>query len=380
MIVDTIRADVLRALLAPTGRAHPHGVYRRLRDQPVALTDRGWILVSGYAECDQVLRDPAYRVSIGNRVLADTLLGIDGETHRRRRQPLAGEFNKHAVENLQPVAAHAAQQAAESLGTALRQDYADVVAHVASVVPARVIGAWAAIPEKDQRGLAAAAWRAHHLMEFGVPPSQLRAAVDAYHQLVASVSSSARAAGGATTGCSSYGPAPNDLHFDVALAVAAGSTTTVGLITTAIRLLVGHPDLTRSVAADRQVATALVKEALRLDGPAQLTVRIAGEDTTLSGVAVAAGTPVLLLLGAAGRDERSLAHPDALDVSRRNPPPLGFGSGPHRCLGSRLAMITAVETVRAVARLGQLEMVACQESGLLSARGPRRLLVRRSAR
>ena len=50
-----------------------------------------------------------------------------------------------------------------------------------------------------------------------------------------------------------------------------------------------------------------------------------------------AGFPVLLLTGAATRDERAFENPDAFDIERAPGISIGFGHGTHSCLGAALA-------------------------------------------
>lgn len=373
--------ETLRPLLSTPGRLNPHRIYQQLRPLgPVTVTSRGWLVVTGLPECDRILSDPVFRVTGAQRGLGHTLLGNDGETHRFLRQGLAGEFSRTAVARLRPVVTDAAKQAAESLAEALHRDgQADVVEHIAAV-PAAVIGAWASIPDQDQRPLARTAGHAHQLMEVGWSRSKLNAAADAFDQLVAYFSARATTTDPDRMCPWAAGWTPEQLDGNLALLAAAANITTSGLIATCVALLTRNPELTDAVATDERAATALVQEALRMDGPAQVTARVASEDTTVADVPVRAGSPVLLLLGATGADQRYVADPDVVDLNRHNGPPvLGFGGGPHRCLGARLAMTEAAEAVTAVARLGRLTTTVCEQRGLLSARGPKRLLVRRAA-
>ena len=61
----------------------------------------------------------------------------------------------------------------------------------------------------------------------------------------------------------------------------------------------------------------------------------------VGGTKVAAGMPVLCLLGAANRDPAVYPDPDRLDITRKNVRPMSFGGGIHYCLGAQLAKIEA---------------------------------------
>ena len=61
------------------------------------------------------------------------------------------------------------------------------------------------------------------------------------------------------------------------------------------------------------------------------------EDTELFGTAIPKGSVVHLGLGPANRDPERWDDPDAYDPGRPLKPGLGFGGGPHICLGMHVA-------------------------------------------
>ena len=62
-------------------------------------------------------------------------------------------------------------------------------------------------------------------------------------------------------------------------------------------------------------------------------------DVDLAGQRVRQGEQIMTLIGAANRDPRRYRHPETLDVSRDEGPPMSFGSGIHYCLGAALARL-----------------------------------------
>jgi cytochrome P450 len=54
-----------------------------------------------------------------------------------------------------------------------------------------------------------------------------------------------------------------------------------------------------------------------------------------------AGSTVLVMFGAANRDDRHFADPDRFDVDRNPTDHLAFGNGIHHCLGAPLARLEA---------------------------------------
>jgi len=82
-----------------------------------------------------------------------------------------------------------------------------------------------------------------------------------------------------------------------------------------------------------------VEEVIRLESPVQHNVRTTTEAIDLYGCELPEGSRILLVYGAANRDERRWRQADALDVNRPSLPHLGFGHGIHLCLGAPLARL-----------------------------------------
>jgi cytochrome P450 len=69
-------------------------------------------------------------------------------------------------------------------------------------------------------------------------------------------------------------------------------------------------------------------------------VQMVATDTELGGVAMYAGDYIMALPAAGNRDPRVFAEPNVFDIDRvAAAPHLGFGYGPHFCLGSALGRL-----------------------------------------
>jgi cytochrome P450 len=79
-----------------------------------------------------------------------------------------------------------------------------------------------------------------------------------------------------------------------------------------------------------------IEEMMRAFSILQLA-RKATEDTFVGGCPVGAGQLLLIPLSAANRDPRAFENPGIVDIRRKDVRHLGFGAGPHRCVGSHLA-------------------------------------------
>jgi cytochrome P450 len=101
----------------------------------------------------------------------------------------------------------------------------------------------------------------------------------------------------------------------------AGAETVTKLVGNAVVVFADNPDQWRRLHDDRSKIPAAVEELLRYEGPTQYQVRTTTREVALHGVTIPAGSAVLLINGAATRDERIFPDPDTFDV-------IGTGSSP----------------------------------------------------
>ncbi len=122
--------------------------------------------------------------------------------------------------------------------------------------------------------------------------------------------------------------------------LVAGNETTRNLISSGLLAFADHPGQWERLRADRSLVPKAVEEMLRWSTPVVSFMRTATRATSVGGVAVAAGEPVLMLFASANRDE-GVFGPSAstFDVGRDPNPHLAFGQGNHFCLGAALARI-----------------------------------------
>lgn len=81
------------------------------------------------------------------------------------------------------------------------------------------------------------------------------------------------------------------------------------------------------------------EETIRFDSPSQMMARTLTRDTVLHGTTVPAGSRMVLLPPSANRDPRVFDDPDTFDLDRDTGRHIGFGHGPHFCLGAALARL-----------------------------------------
>jgi cytochrome P450 len=123
------------------------------------------------------------------------------------------------------------------------------------------------------------------------------------------------------------------------LLISAGTETVAKLLGWGAVVLAAHPDQRAELAADRALVPNAIEELLRFEAPSPVQGRWTTSDVELHGETIPAGSKVLLLTGAANRDERKFADPDRFDIHRRIDQHVAFGFGIHFCLGAALARL-----------------------------------------
>ena len=142
--------------------------------------------------------------------------------------------------------------------------------------------------------------------------------------------------------------------------VTGGNDTTTGLLGGAAELLTQHRDQRQLLLDDPSLVRPAVNEFLRLTSPVQNLARTTTRAVLYDGVIIPERRKVLLLYGAANRDEREFG-PDAeqLDVQRVLKRTVALGHGAHQCLGAAAARLQAgIALERLLARFPRFEVDA----------------------
>ena len=119
------------------------------------------------------------------------------------------------------------------------------------------------------------------------------------------------------------------------------------LVGNGVAALAEHPDQLTVLGEDPSGrASGAVEEILRYDSPVRFFLRRTDD-----------GRTVVVLYGAANRDERAFDDPDRFLITRDASAHLAFGSGIHLCLGAPLARIEGASLLRNVAeRIAAIEI------------------------
>ena len=370
VIDPTADALLLQLFLDPDVRRDPYPVYRRLRETaPVLRTGFGPIVLSGYDDCMTTLRDPRLgrgtALASGNGGLlglagggrnidpatrdtfltrGNNMLFADPPDHTRLRRLVSRAFTPSRAEAMRPGVQ---ELAARHVDAMLEAGDVEVMEALALQLPVTVIGDLLGVPAADraefQRMIRSAIIGAMGSADEAAAVAAMQAMEQTrryFEDLVAQRRAEPR--DDLLSGMIASREAGDALSDDEVIATAvllfiAGFETTTNLIGNGLLALLQHPAQMEAWRADPSLAPRAVDELLRWDSPVQLNVRVALEDADVSGDPVSAGTPVIILQGAANRDPSRFEDADSFNVAREDNVPLSFGWGIHHCIGASLA-------------------------------------------
>jgi len=349
-------------------KSDPFPTFAAMREQDPVLRQagldggQGWFL-SRYRDVEAALkddrrfvRDPRlaglepFDTGLG-ALLNDHMLNRDGEDHRRLRALVQQAFTPRRVAALRPRV----QELADALvdGVEARGGM-DLIADFAFPLPTTVILEMLGVPPGDRErfrdwsnALIAPALDADS-------QSQALRLLTEFTDYLRALFAERRAhpTGDLLTGllqAEQEGDrlSESELFSTMVLLIVAGHETTVNLLGNAVLALSRHPGqkdgLLRALGrGDDGAMRRAVEELLRYDGSVERAIiRWAAEDVDLHGHHIHRGDPVILILSSANRDAQAFHAAERLALEREPNGHLGFGKGPHYCLGAPLARLEA---------------------------------------
>jgi cytochrome P450 len=373
----------LAALFAPGQVEDPYPLYAQWRARrPVARPHEYLFVLSRHDDCAAVLADPAFGIapasaasplraalrpgasrpaSAGNavdhgvfaEVNARSMLRMNPPDHTRLRRLVSGAFTPARVRELVPRVEAITGELVGALGSRF-----DVIGQLALPLPVSVISELLGIPPDDRPKLVTWSEQLSRSLDPGflLPPdvrAAMRAARDGFHEYLGALIAERRRhpGGDLVSGLVQVHDEDGRLTEDeiittCRLLLIAGHETTRSLIGGGVLALLRNPAQLAALSSDPGLVDGCVEEVLRHDPPVQLLVRSALQEAKIGDVVVPAGATVLMLVGAANRDEALCAEPDAFDVTRGARRHVAFGHGIHFCLGAPLARVEATIALR----------------------------------
>jgi cytochrome P450 len=128
-----------------------------------------------------------------------------------------------------------------------------------------------------------------------------------------------------------------EIYSFALLLLLAGSGTTWRQMGIALTALLQRPAVLQAVRSNPELLRAAIDEAVRWMPTNPMFSRFVTEELDFHGQHLPRGAVLHLALGAASRDRQRWERPDDYDPTRAARPSLGFGGGPHICLGMHLA-------------------------------------------
>lgn len=137
----------------------------------------------------------------------------------------------------------------------------------------------------------------------------------------------------------------------------AGAETTRSAIGLGLKTLIEQPDQFARLHADPSLIRSAGEEIVRWTTPSIYKRRTATRDTELAGRSIAEGDKVTIWEMSANRDEAVFADPFRFDIARSPNRHIGYGFGPHICLGAGLARLELkIALERLLARISGFEL------------------------
>jgi cytochrome P450 len=128
-----------------------------------------------------------------------------------------------------------------------------------------------------------------------------------------------------------------EIHSFAWLLLAAGSGTTWKQMGITLAALLQRPPVLNAVREQREHLRGAIEESLRWMPTDPMFSRFVTEDIDFHGAHLPKGAVLHMCLAAANRDPERWERPDDYDPFRPVKPTLGFGGGPHVCLGMHVA-------------------------------------------
>lgn len=280
------------------------------------------------------------------RALASAdLLSLDGSAHERLRKMVTGRFSVKAVRTHRETIERIVTEQLEHL--LAQPTPADLTLHFAEPISARIHAhVLGIIPELVDDFVTTVVYGTdgHAKHEFGRRAIEARRQIpgdDVLSDLIAS-----------------------DLTDDEVLGLlmvlmVSGRDSVAYMIATSTVALFTHPDQLATLREKPELMQTAVEEFLRFGAMfVGLFPRTATEDLEVDGVEIAAGQTVSVSPVAANRDPQRFDDPDVLDVERDAFGHLGFGFGPHGCIGQQLARVEIRTAISAlITSIPTLELI-----------------------
>ncbi len=338
--------------LTPEFYADPYPTYRALREhEPVKRMPNGsWFLtryddlISAYKNTKLFSSDKKkeFYPKYGNSLLFEhhttSLVFNDPPAHTRVRRLITGALSPRAIAAMEPDLIALVERLLDGLAA---KDHVDLIEDYAAAIPIEVIGNLLDVPHGERGPL-----RDWSLAILGALEPVISAeafargntAVKDFLSYLETLVERRKAKPGNpqhdVLTCLIQGEdngerlTSKELLHNCIFLLNAGHETTTNLIGNGLVALSKHPEQKTRLIAQPELIKTAVEEVLRYESSNQLGNRMTTEPVELGGVALPAGTPVTLCIGAANRDPAQFPDPETFDIGRTPEPASGVRHRP----------------------------------------------------
>lgn len=345
----------VRKLLDPSALVDPFPIYRQWNTAGSVIWDtdiEAW-LVTGYDESFRALRDVENFCQDWRRIGEPTPLSLlslqtlDPPEHTEIRHLMLEGFKAADTQRLELIVGETVD---ELLAAVEHRSSFDFVTMFAEPLALRAVTRLLGVPEPERDWFVPLSNTIVDGMDASLRPECYEPGVKARAELTKLVSEwlkdppSTGFVGHVARRAKSMEIDPDVLMNSLRVVLQAGFQTASRF------LAIGLLTLLRIPSAQRQVMRneAAVNELVRFAGPVHVESRACVHDTMLGSQLIRKGQVVSMFLGAANRDAAVFEDPDVLHWDRHPNRHLGFGRGPHACLGAQVAVQLALAAFGAI--------------------------------
>ena len=357
-------------LFDPDFQADPAAVVARLRlESPVIRTAIGCLIVDR-AHVHELLRDRSLHGALMQLIrlqgindgpifdmAAASLLGKEGGDHTRIRRLVSRSFTPRAADAHRPFMRQLATDLVD--GFAGRGE-CEFMSDFADHYPVQVIAHMMGVPREDHALFAKWGDSLTHLLSFELSSyrNEIAAAQAGLTEYLTNLVVARRehARDDLVSELIEARDEGDRLDDGELLALLggllfAGYDTTRNQLAVAMTVFAQHPTEWADLADHPEMAAQAVDEVMRVAGVVRVVPRITTEDVVVGGWLIPSGSLVSLSIVGANHDPNVYGQPDRFDMGTPRPEGhVGFGGGPHHCLGANLARAEMQEALPILAR------------------------------
>lgn len=279
-------------------------------------------------------------------VVSKMMVMSDGETHSARRRICYDGFTNQTLDIMQPLITRTVQKQLDACAASGRME---LVQDLATILPSTVLAEFFHIPEAERPDFYR--W-SNNMTQFFGGASQYRnedgievneSANNLYHYFYHLIQERRKTPAGDFLSIllkhqSAFGLTDDEIISQSIMMLVAGQITTTDQICNNMYTLLSNDATVRAFQSGEIDTNNAINELNRLDPAVTFLFRVTKRDTQIGTQTIKAGDVIFISTHAVNRDPRVFNDPDVCLLDRKSNQ-LGYGFGPHFCMGSKLAQL-----------------------------------------